>query len=340
MRVATRGPIVSRGRDKHVIAVVVMQDTVALGASVVQRIFGPPIPSFAAITGTRSSPYEVVLCGEEARFVLPSGGDLGELAQLDAVRDADTVVVPGVEDPLATRSPEVIDALRDAHECGARMVSFCGGAFALGHAGVLDRRTVTTHWLFANEFRSMFPRAHLEIERLYIDDSPVYTSGGIFAATDLALHLVALDSGQAAANDIGRILVNAPNRPVGTAPLVKDIRLGQNATSTDALLAWIRDNLHQPLTLAELAKHQHLSERSLVRKFRLETGTTVFDWIARERTTRARTLLETTDFAVSEVAEMVGFGSSETLRRHFEKAAGVSASTYRRQFRRLQHAAS
>jgi AraC family transcriptional activator FtrA len=59
----------------------------------------------------------------------------------------------------------------------------------------------------------------------------------------------------------------------------------------------------------------------------------VFDWIIRERVERAKVLLETTDYRVSEIAVMVGFGSPETLRRNFERQVGTSAGGYRKTFR-------
>jgi AraC family transcriptional activator FtrA len=242
------------------------------------------------------------------------------------------VIVPGVVEPMAQRSDELLDSLRAASSSGARMVSFCGGAFVLAQAGILDGRTATTHWLLAPEFRKSYPGVRLQVDRLYVDDPPVHTSGGVFAATDLALHIVALDRGQAVANDISRVLVSAPHRSGGQAQFFKDSLRADGASSMESFLQWLRENLHEPLTLAELARHELVSERSLVRKFRAATGMSVFDWIAMERVNRAKVLLETSDFAVSEVATMVGFGSAETLRRNFEKAVGTTAGAYRRTF--------
>lgn len=257
---------------------------------------------------------------------------MGELAPLDTLGEVDTVIVPGISEPLARRSDVLIESLRAASRSGSRMVSFCGGAFLLAQAGILDGRTATTHWLLAPEFRSAFPHVRLAVDRLYVDDPPVHTSGGIFAATDLALHLVALDRGQAVANDVARILVSAPHRPGGQSQFVKDSLRADGTSSMESLLAWLRQNVGEPLTLADLARREHMSERSLVRKFRAATGTSVFDWIARERVDQAKVLLETSDFAVSQVAAMVGFGSAETLRRNFEKAVGTTAGAYRRTF--------
>jgi len=305
----------------------------ALEVVVTQQIFGPPVAAIAEVTDAKETPYDVVLCGEAPRHVLPNGVDPGDLAGLDVLGEADTVIVPGVQNPLAERSGDLLEGLRTACSSGARMVSFCGGAFVLGYAGILDRRRATTHWLLAPEFRAAFPHVRLDVDRLYIDDPPVYTSGGIFAATDLALHLIALDRGQAAANEMGRILVSAPYRAGGQAQFImQSIRTDANGGMAE-LMTWLREHLEEPLTLAGLARRENMSERSMVRKFRGATGVSVFDWIARERVDRAKVLLETTDFAIGDIAGMVGYGSKETLRRNFERAVGTTASAYRRSFR-------
>ncbi|TCM36002.1 helix-turn-helix domain-containing protein [Kribbella sp. VKM Ac-2568] len=105
-------------------------------------------------------------------------------------------------------------------------------------------------------------------------------------------------------------------------------------SANEEFLEWLREHVHEPLTLAQLASQQHVSERSLVRKFRQTTGMSVFDWISQERVNQAKSLLETTDFPVGEIAAMVGFGTSETLRRNFDRHVGALAGAYRVMFRR------
>jgi AraC family transcriptional regulator, transcriptional activator FtrA len=330
----TRNPVTSHGRDKHVIGVVVVPDSVPLEVVVTQSVFGPPVPSIAELMDIpEDSPYELVLCGERERQVLARDIDMGALAPLDTLDEVDTVLVPGIADPLAPRSDALLERIRLAHARGARMVSLCGGAFILAAAGVLDGKRATTHWMLAPEFRQRYPHVHLDVDRLYVDDPPVHTSGGIFAATDLALHIVALDCGQAVANDLSRVLVSAPHRSGGQLQFIKEAMRAESPSSLQSLQHWLRDNLHEPLTLASVARREHISERSLVRRFHAETGLSLLEWINRERVNRAKVLLETSDFAVTEIAAMVGFGSNETLRRNFDKWVGTTASAYRRSFR-------
>ena len=101
-------PPTTRGRDKHVIAVLVVPDAVALGVAVAQEIFGRRIPSIARVTEDWTSPYSVTLVGEESRLTLPSGAEFGDLAPLSFMETADTIIVPGLEDPLAPRSDALV----------------------------------------------------------------------------------------------------------------------------------------------------------------------------------------------------------------------------------------
>lgn len=335
---AVKQPALSRGRDKHVIGVLVLPDTMPLEVLISQAVFGPPIPQIADLMGiSDDSPYRVVLVGEQPHHPLARGVDVGDLAPLETLAEADTVIVPGLTDPLAHRSAEVLASLVAARDGGARMVSFCGGAFVLGQAGILDGHIATTHWLLAPEFRAAFPGVRLDVDKLYVDDPPVHTSGGILAATDLSIHLIALDRGQAIANDVARVLVSAPHRAGGQAQFIKDEIRDDGESSIDGLLRWTRDHLHEPITIADLARHVHVSERSLIRTFRDSTGMTALQWVTRERVNRAKVLLETTDLAVGDIAAMVGFGSRETLRRNFERQVGTTAGTYRRTFRGIVH---
>ncbi len=304
-------PALSRGRFRHVVAVLVPGDVIAQDVDLVRQVFGPRTAPEADVAGL----YEVVLCGERS-----------DLAPLETLVTADTVIVPGVEDPLAQRSIAVIDAVRAAYAAGARMAAFGTGAFLLGYAGVLDRRRATTHWQFAREFREQFPSTQLDTEVPRVDDDRVHTGGGVLSGADLALHLLSLDVGRARAEAVGRAVI-APPRPAA----IRSRR--DNNEPMAAVMGWLREHLHEPLSLPRVADELYISERSLVRKFRAATGATIFEWVNRERIDRARLLLETTDQPIAEIAVAVGFGSPETLRRNFQRHVGTTARNYRHKFR-------
>lgn len=310
-------PTLSRGRFRHVIALVVPTDAVSLDIDVVRQVFGPRAAAESDVAGQ----YEVMLCGER------SDTESDKLASLERLVTADTVIVPGVENPLAPRSTALIDALRAAYAAGARMVGFGSGVFLLGYAGVLDGRRATTHWRYAREFRDIFPNSRLDTELPHVDDERVHTGGGVLSGVHLALHLLAMDVGRGRAEAVGRAVIAAPWRADART------RREQDREPMAPVMTWLREHLHEPLSLARVAEESYISERSLVRKFRAATGTTIFDWVNRERIDRAKLLLETTDHPISDIAAMVGFGSPETLRRNFQRHVGTTARSYRHKFR-------
>lgn len=319
---------------RHRVAIVVLPGTFVLDLAVAVQAFGRRPSVFAKIRDEVEPPYEVVVCGDLSATETSLGFALGELAPYAAIADADTVLVPGTEQALALDPPPdgLHAALRAAYARGARMVSLCAGAFVLGSAGILDGHRVTTHWMMAEEFRAAFPQVTLLEHALYVDDGQVLTSGGMLAATDLCLYLLAQDHGQSYANDVSRLLVSPPHRVGGQSQYAKAIRPPPTG-SLAPVLAWLEENIGESFRVEDVAARAHMSARTLVRRFRAETGEGLAEWVARRRIERARTLLEDTDRPVAQVAYDAGFGSVEALRRHFQNRVGTSPRAYRDTFR-------
>ncbi|HVN51036.1 MAG TPA: DJ-1/PfpI family protein, partial [Acidimicrobiales bacterium] len=165
--------------------------------------------------------YRLTICTPAPGSVPLEGGMTLQVDRgLDAMRRADTVVVPGWCGRSASDHPELVEELRRAHRRGVRMVSFCTGAFALAAAGVLDGRRATTHWLAADDLRRLHPEVDVDPDVLYIQDGDVWTSAGSAASIDCALALVRADHGAEVANDLARDLVVPPHRQGGQAQFV------------------------------------------------------------------------------------------------------------------------
>ncbi|WP_253889479.1 helix-turn-helix domain-containing protein [Actinokineospora diospyrosa] len=286
---------------------------------------------FAAdLTSTVANWYDLVVCGAGpvrlGRFELrPDHG-------LDQLVHADTVIVPGWSDVAVTPPADLVDAVRAAHEAGARVASLCTGAFVLAAAGLLDGRRATTHWAHTDELAARFPLVEVTPDVLYVDNGSVLTSAGKAAAMDLCLHLVRTDHGAAVANTIARRLVVPPHRAGGQAQFVTTPVPVQDAPLT-ALLPWVAQRLDQPLTVADLAKQANMSSRTLGRHFQVSIGSTPLQWLLTQRIRRAQELLESTDDSIEAVAAATGMGTATTLRRHFHRSIGVPPDTYRRTFR-------
>jgi AraC family transcriptional regulator, transcriptional activator FtrA len=303
-------------------------DTVALAATDGMLSFELTIASEVFGEDRR---YDFAVCGSGpvrvGRFRLEPDHGLDRLAR------AGTVIVPGWADVDADPPTDLVDAVRAAHEAGARVASLCTGAFVLAAAGLLDGRRATTHWAHTGVLAARYPRVTVDPDVLYVDNGSVLTSAGKAAAMDLCLHLVRADHGSAAANAVARRLVVPPHRAGGQAQYVTAPVPAREDHPLAELLPWATARLDRPLTVADLARRANLSSRHLGRHFRAVTGTTPLQWLLTQRIRRAQELLEQTGDSVDTIAEAVGMGTATTLRRHFNRTVGVPPDTYRRTFR-------
>ncbi|MFD0277487.1 helix-turn-helix domain-containing protein [Kitasatospora sp. NPDC127111] len=296
--------------------------------SMAYEVFG------SAPVGVPGPWYDVTVCGPRAvqvgRFRLePDHG-------LDHLPRADTVIVPGWADVDQAPPADLVEAVRAAHEAGARVASLCTGAFVLAAAGLLDGRRATTHWAHTEELAARYPRVEVDPDVLYVDNGSVLTSAGKAAAMDLCLHLIRLDHGSSGANAAARRLVVPPHRDGGQAQFVTTpVPAPDNHPLAD-LFPWVLERLDQPLTVEDLARRARMSSRNLGRHFKAVTGTTPLRWLLVQRIRHAQELLETTDDTIDTVATSTGMGTATTLRRHFNRTVGVPPDTYRRTFRSRQ----
>jgi len=311
----------------HVVGLAVTSAAWIFGLAVPCEIFG------RYREGLPEPWYELRICAPPGPPVHVSNGFVPDTRYgYDELARADTVIVPAVSDTSEEPPAELVAAVKAAHQNGARIVSLCTGAFVLAAAGLLDGRPATTHWFHARKLARRYPAVKLDPGVLYVDDGDVLTSAGTTAGLDLCLHLVRSDHGAAVANALARRLVAPAHRNGGQAQYIEAPAAGRPETGLAPLLDWMRAHLDQPLTVAALARHANLTERTLIRQFRATTGTTPLKWLNEQRVQRARELLERGTLPIDQVGHVSGLGGPANFRRHFALATGVNPSTYRRTF--------
>lgn len=259
---------------------------------------------------------------------------------LDRLVRAGTVIIPGWSSIDAAVPTRIVEALREAHARGARLLSICSGAFALAATGLLDERRATTHWRYVDALRERYPRIRVDPNALYIDEGSLLTSAGSAAGLDLCLHLVRRDWGPKIANHVARRLVIPPHREGGQAQYIDRPIEREADNALSPLLERMRKRLAEPLPVAVLADMAAMSERNFMRRFKQSTGITPADWLIQARVDRARELLETTAWAIDRIAGSTGFGSAITMRHHFRRKLGLSPRDYRERFARDASAAA
>ncbi|MDQ0984643.1 helix-turn-helix domain-containing protein [Streptomyces sp. V2I9] len=279
--------------------------------------------------------YRLLVCGGEEGPLRTTGGlELTAPYGLEAISRAGTVVVPAWRSITSPPPAEALDALRRAHEEGARIVGLCTGAFVLAAAGLLDGRPATTHWMYAPTLAKRYPSVHVDPRELFVDDGDVLTSAGTAAGIDLCLHIVRTDHGTEAAGALARRLVVPPRRSGGQERYL-DRSLPEEIGSDPLaeVVAWALEHLHEQFDVETLAARAYMSRRTFDRRFRSLTGSAPLQWLITQRVLQAQRLLETSDYSVDEVAGRCGFRSPVALRGHFRRQLGSSPAAYRAAYR-------
>lgn len=308
----------------HEIAVVALHGVVAFDLATPCEIFS------RVRTAEQADGYRLRVCGE-ARDVKAGAFDLRVQWDLSHIAGADTVIVPGINNPLMPIADEVLDALRAAAKDGARIASICSGAFVLAAAGLLDGLRATTHWLAAAELAQRYPAIKVDANVLFIDNGQMLTSAGAAAGLDLCLHMVRRDYGAEVAAQAARLAVMPLERDGGQAQFIVH-ETPASAASLQGLLLWLEQHLDQPLTLAAIAAQAATSSRTLSRRFIAQVGVTPMQWLHAARLRRAQRLLESSRLSIEQIAAASGFASTSTLRECFQKNLSTSPNRYRRAF--------
>lgn len=276
--------------------------------------------------------YRITTLAPEAGMVTSMSG-VQLVAQAFHARAWDTIVVVGGEyEVQLEQTRAVANWVAAAAPTARRIASVCTGAFILAEAGLLNDRRATTHWMVKDDFAGRYPKVKLDVERIFTRDGTIWTSAGITAGIDLALALIEEDLGAAVARGVAQNVVHH-RRPGGQLQFSALLDMGGRSGRFAELMDWMRDHLTEPLTIEELAGKAAMSPRNFARSFAEEVGTTPAKAVERIRVEAARTAIETTQDPIDRIAEDVGFGDSERMRRAFVRAFGQPPQVLRQEAR-------
>ena len=330
----TNGPAATRRlagrRRREVVAVLLFSGGPIFESSI-------PLSVFGADRQDAGVPrYRLLVCaGEEGPLRTTGGLELTAPHGLEAVSRAGTVVVPAWRSITQPPPEPALEALRRAHEEGARIIGLCTGAFVLAAAGLLDGRPATTHWMYAPTLAKRYPSVHVDPRELFVDDGDILTSAGTAAGIDLCLHVVRTDHGPEVAGALARRLVVPQRRGNGGQDRYPDRSLPEEIGGDPLaeVVAWALEHLHEQFDVETLAARAYMSRRTFDRRFRSLTGSAPLQWLITQRVLQAQRLLETSDYSVDEVAGRCGFRSPVALRGHFRRQLGASPAAYRAAYR-------
>jgi transcriptional regulator GlxA family with amidase domain len=279
-------------------------------------------------------PYELRVCALPGGSVM-TASDFAIVAEpLPSSGAIDTLFIPGGPGVHRLRlRKDAISGLLRLCRRARRICATCTGAFMLAEMGILDNRTAVTHWRSCARLAQEFPKIHVDSEPLFIRDGDIWTTAGVTAGIDLTLSLIEDDHGAALASRVARRLVVYMRRPGGQRQYSEPMALQDaSAEPYKGLLQRIANRLSDAWTVDDMAAAVGQTPRSFHRKFAAATGTTPAEAVERIRCEMARSLLQTTDQQVVQVAGKTGFGSESALRRALQRQFGVAARELRNRF--------
>lgn len=214
-----------------------------------------------------------------------------------------------------------------------RLASVCSGSLILAEAGLLRGKRATTHWNWCDHMAERYPDTDVDRDAIFVRDGSTWTSAGVTAGIDLALAMLEQDHDHTLSLQVARQLVMFVQRPGGQSQFSETLRA--QTRETDALRdlpRYIAEHLQHDLSVPALAARAGMTERTFARVFVRELGETPARYVERMRIEAAQRRLSQSDEKLDSIAAHTGFGSSETLRRAFQRHLRISPRTYRQHF--------
>jgi transcriptional regulator GlxA family with amidase domain len=296
----------------------------------------------ACSSASREKPYEVVVIGITGRpFTSDAGLVFKPACTLATAPALDTLIIPGGHGLRAHGNDAKVAAWVASRAARTRRIaSVCTGIYGLAPSGLLDGRRVTTHWKFTADVARKFPKLRVDPDAIFVKDGPFYTAAGVTSGIDLALALVQEDLGSQVSLAVARLLVVYMKRAGGQEQFSEPLKFQtQSSDRFSDAAAWMAGNLHGDLSVEKLARRACVCPRHFSRRFKDAFGSTPAAFVEGLRLAEARRLLSTESATVEGVSESVGFRSSDSFRRAFERRFGITPTGYRSRFS-LQKSAS
>jgi transcriptional regulator GlxA family with amidase domain len=315
-----------------------MIDVLAATGTLWQQLVGQ------ALAGACIHPRIVAPTGEPFRCGnnIPVTPDLG----METDPEAEIVILPELwlapDDDMAGRHPEVVDWIRRRHRGGSTIYTACSGSVLLAATGLLDGCEATSHWAYQDLFRTHFPAVDFRPEPslVFADRTGrIVTAGGTTSWHDLAIHIISRHCSPGEALRIAKVYLLKLHGE-GQLPYTSLVRRQPHADSAVRHAEdWLAQHFREPHAVSALVAQSGIPERSLKRRFKSATGSTLIGYVQNLRVEEAKRLLESGDMSADDISASVGYENFAFFRRLFRRSTGLTPGEYRRMFRPVSSAA-
>jgi transcriptional regulator GlxA family with amidase domain len=253
------------------------------------------------------------------------------------VKETNLIIIPALDGEITAaieNNKAFIPWIIEQYNNGAEVASLCMGAFLLASTGLLKGKRCATHWMAANQFRTMFPDVNLVTEKIITDEQGIYSSGGAFSYLNLILYLIEKFAGRDMAILSSKVFAIEMERTSQSSFIIFQ---GQKDHADDPIKKaqeFIEKNYQDKISVEQLASMFALGRRNLERRFKKATANTVAEYIQRVKIEAAKVSLETSRDNVNEVMYNVGYTDNKAFRTTFKRITGLSPIDYRNKYQR------
>lgn len=258
---------------------------------------------------------------------------------IDEASETDILILPELwlapNDDMKERYPELKEWIHRHYHSGSTIYSACSGAVLLAATGLLKGREATSHWGYADLFRKSFPEVQFRPEPnlVFADQTGrIVTAGGTTSWHDLAIHIISRHCSPGEAMRIAKVYLLKWHGE-GQLPYASLVRRQPHADSVVRHAEdWLATHFKEPHAVAAVVVECGIPERSLKRRFKTATGSTLIGYVQNRRIEEAKRLLETSDTSSEDIAPAVGYENQAFFRRLFKRSTGLTPGQYRRMF--------
>jgi transcriptional regulator GlxA family with amidase domain len=261
--------------------------------------------------------------------------DIQPAMALKDVRKTDLIFIPstglGIDDVVERNAP-VVPWLRRWNKRGVPIASVCSGVGLVAATGLLDGKRATTHWSLGERFREKYPKVRWMPELMVTEDTGFYCGGGVNAALDLSLYLVARFCGHDVAMQSAKALLIEMPRAWQAGFAIVPLKTEHSDETISRAQEWLHENFHQTFAVDAPARRVGMSLRNFVRRFKQATGDSPLIYLQKLRVAAAKRLLENDHRSMQEISDAVGYQDVAFFRKIFQRHTGVSPSAYQQKF--------
>jgi len=258
--------------------------------------------------------------------------------RLKEVEKTDLVFIPALfgDIPAAVKkNKEAVPWIIAQYNQGAEVASLCVGAFLLASTGLLNGKKCSTHWGFQNEFREMYPDVEVVEGNIVTEEKRLYSSGGANSYWNLLLYLVEKYTNRETAILASKYFAIDIDRDSQAAFAMFKGQKDHNDKEILKAQEYIENNIHEKISINELAKIAATGRRTFERRFKQATSNSVLEYVQRIKIEAAKRQFETSRKNINEVMYEVGYTDTKAFRDLFKKLTGLTPIEYRNKYNKM-----